>query len=927
MLSAIGVNSVGDDIFCRDRKYTDFVSSFSSLLSIRQPKTTARGGALKRTARRNRQRTFPLAWDLGFWAGMTNCISHGCIPTVVQLIPPNRSRSSNFRFAKHAAMPAPSLSSHVLAHSARASGQSVRLLTSSLNGISSRIPPLDAGAYAGANASDVSGLFRSLETALSSPFASARTAALRASVSALRGLPPHLSAPHVLPLARQLVSLHRSRASDPDARFLFAMAGCAAAAAGMRGCGKDAEAVCVALANTLLAHVAAVVNAIAPVEADAPAVGALMCTALACVAAAPSAARARIPLLMGLAADAAFQSPRARVRSSAVALAARLLAARSSKARPHEAGALVSSTVGNIAEIVSVLSSFTGRDTSTSEVSPLVQKLNARALLARFQSLCSLLTSLFDQPFAHCVEVPVSRAVSALTSAIRLAGVDPMATSGALPLLTPESVLAILPGIHEAALSALPAFLHTVQPGAVLPCFSTAADAVSACLLNNAAASASITPELVQIRVRSALYATVGKLTTIVGAPAVHNLARPFSVAFGVDMDLYVKLRTARRSAWTSGRTDDSGMSGEGKSRKRRRKQGGRGGTGAASQSLVASLSDHKNAPGEDTVRMFETAIHAGLEACEAMFRAGAIAEPTVANALRSLEGCVADAMAVRETRTKSLAALAAAIQGAGSNGGTPHATPLFESAVVAVPRMEHVGFDPCTDAEAVGNAKSAFEALLHPRAAPPLSVRSMAASRPVRSVAVPAVSSGLEKRSFQSGFASLAEPNGSSSTPTSFPPMYTEKETAPAPESMIVDDRPVRSDSDVGAEKSNGVGNSSSAVAETADEMTNKNALADIANGKRVRFKNVPSELPAHVREMETGDTLAAAEPRLEDEVRKPATSIVGKRRAEELVGGNEIAVASTKQHAQQGSDDDIVVGDEDEILKSLCLEPSDEE
>lgn len=179
-------------------------------------------------------------------------------------------------------------------------------------------------------------LFTAVDTALESPFPPTRNAALRSAVAALRGLAPHLSAPHLLALTRRLVSLHRANIASLDERFILALAACIAAAAPLRACSKEAEAVCTNLVGKALAHVANIISATAPVSHNASMLGLIFCIGLACVTAAPSHVRPRITMLMGLLEDAGFQSPSASTRRTAVTLAARLLASRSTKARRVE---------------------------------------------------------------------------------------------------------------------------------------------------------------------------------------------------------------------------------------------------------------------------------------------------------------------------------------------------------------------------------------------------------------------------------------------------------------------------------------------------------------------------------------------------------------------------------------------------------------
>ncbi len=334
---------------------------------------------------------------------------------------------------------------------------------------------------------------------------------------------------------------------------------------------------------------------------------------------------------MELVDEAGFQSSVPSVRSTAVTLAARLLAARSVKARPHESAALVTRACDGIAQIVAVLSRYTARPGSGGDFDPVLHGLDAQSLLARFRALCDLLTSVFAQPFPHSVDVPVSRTVSAIVGAIRISAVDPMATSTLLPVLTPEDVLGILPGIHKAALVALPAFLRAVQMGAALPCLASAAGVISDTLLNYAPPFGEGDPKLSSLRIRAELYAAVANITAVFGPPAVDLLARSFAVVFAADVALYARLRAARRRACLSPtRADDSGsgaFSGGGNSRKRRRMQGGRGSAGAASQALLASLSGQNGAPGEDAMRLVDNAVSAGARAATAIFRALGVPE------------------------------------------------------------------------------------------------------------------------------------------------------------------------------------------------------------------------------------------------------------------------------------------------------------
>jgi len=527
--------------------------------------------------------------------------------------------------------------------------------------------------------SDADALLQALVEATETPCTRTRQGAFRIAVELFKSLPPHLIAPHALPLARAL-----RQSSIPAAKL--ALAACVTSIAPLRAGSVDAD--------TLVAGV--VDLSCVRIELDDDNIHSLrpsLIVALSCLAAAPSLMRSRIDAIRAACWNRGFHSPCRNTRSIAVKVASRIILAHSLKTRDSAAATIVETLDAKIDEGDAELKSLDEND-----------------LLVRFESLSQLIVDILRSPAPVVLRYPLARIVNAFISALHLTDVDPLAISQLPPSLAPERVLSVLPDIHSAVLRAVPDILGHVGRSEAMPCIPIFVNALGGALLDNAVQEDS-SPQriLVAASFRCQLYDTVATFGRISPASTV-ELARALAAALNADIKLLTILREARvkaiNAAVGGGRTDGSALGGAARKRRRSNK------AGEAAHRFATSGAAASNDMGERARSVARDTAMAGARAAGALLSAGVLVGSGGQAALRALEKSLETVVALTGDGTSLLSAT---ILAGGSGVGRAKACPLLRSALVGLPRWNRNALHVSSENSPV--VMAAVDSMLHPRA------------------------------------------------------------------------------------------------------------------------------------------------------------------------------------------------------------------
>ena len=801
-------------------------------------------------------------------------------------------------------------------HSSNATSKLIRDITESLqNGNSDEVLALSTLLKPGINQAtpDIEELLKTLRDTITVPCQKNRNAALKVTTRIIRHLPPHTLATHALPLIRALKTVPCTTS------VALCIASITTGIAPLRHTG-----------GTL---VSAVVDMALSRLNDAPLYSSLT-IALAALAAAPSLVRPKINMIQDIIWNTGLHRTCVETRRVSALLAARLVAAHSQKARPAAATKCVEKAITGLIAIIQVLQRYSYQPPPERPIEEeTLHQLDEDAITARFHSLCLILLNALTPTVSVTLQMPISRIIDTLTSVLVITDVDALASPKHAPTLTPERVLAILPQIHATALDTISKLLTNVHSPAIsLPLAQHVAKSLTDSLLDfTSAENAAFHETLSGMSIRLHLYNTIATVACVSPSSGL-DMARALSVALNTDVSILHRLRRVRKSTLASTVADSTALGGT--ARKRRRAQSGGATVSAALKLSNAPIADMV---GEEALRCVKLTTSAGANAASAILSGGAIADTRGRAALKAVETALAKLAAIG-----SLEVLSAPLLVGGSGASRGRACPLLSDSITAVTRAKHVG--KCST-----NTFAAIDAILHPRASPV--VRMPAASRNT-SGNVPSASLRFRSKPIITPVPTPMEMTTTVKLVTpSITPLMDVTETPSAMEietgntttttTSSMQDKP---------EKESGSKNEVSDNSTATPDSRNNKIEMEASPKKKVRFtEELVTELGEKVKESESAGVGSEEgngnDTSNEQNVSKPqiiheptvievekTIEVSNNSTPSEKEGENEIpeVVQKTNEAKESGtkkSSEEIELGDEAEIVNSLCFEASDDE